>query len=390
MSDLHRTKVLIITGILPVADIIEKKDENDILLITEDNIKIFHSDIEFDYIFTSPKVNKILSLLSTKWRSYYKVQQQEQFGLRGRVINTLGIIMLPKKFFFRNILYNLSFWLNRNRIEYIIKKTQPTIIHAQSIGGNAFFAKKISKKYNIPYIVTLRGLNEHTDHLVIKTLESAKHLIAISPTQKRIAEKIIKETVNFIPHGVSDHFFTGNKEKTVTLPLRFMVVCRLLKLKNIDKVIKEISSFGENYTMDIYGEGPEKENLQTLIEQLNLTNRIKLKGYILNESLPYIYKEYDIFIMPSIPETLGRVYFEAMAGGLPVIASKDTGVDGIVTDGIHGYLVNHKDDKSLYKILNLIFSNPENIPIMRKHALELSKQFRWESISELLYNIYKN
>ena len=382
--------VLLITGILPVKDIKKKKDENDILLVTEDNIKIYYPNIEFHYIFTSPKVNKLLSLLSAKWKSYYNVQQQKQFHLRGKTMNTLGIIMLPKKFFFRNILYELSFWQNRNRIESIIKEAQPTVIHAQAVDGNAFFAKKISKKYKIPYVVTLRGLNAHTDHLVISNIKEAKHLIAISPTQKNIAEKIMKEKVDFIPHGVADHFFTGNNEKTITLPLKFIVVCRLLKLKNIDKVIRALSAFGGDYTLDIYGEGPEKENLQLLIEELNLTGRIKLKGYALNENLPVIFKEYDIFIMPSFPETLGRVYFEAMACGLPVIASKDTGVDGIITNGVHGYLVNHKDDKSLDNILNLIFSNPQSMLEMRKHALELVEQFRWKAISKLLYGIYEN
>lgn len=389
-SDSRAPSVLILTGILPVSEIERKKNENDILLVTEDNIKANYPGIRFHYIFTSPKTNRFLSLLSSKWASYYRVQKSKRFLLKGRTIHSLGIIMLPKKLFFRNILYAISFWLNRKLIESIIKETNPTAIHAQSVDGIAYFAKKISKKYDIPYIVTLRGLNLHADHLVIKNLIDAKHLVAISLTQKKIAERLVPNKINLIPHGIPEHFFS-NEVNTVSLsPIKLVVVCRLMKLKNIDKVIKSLSNIKKEYIFHIYGEGIEKENLQLLIKDLKLEDKIQLKGFIKNNELPETLKKYNIFVMPSFPETLGRVYLEAMACGLPVIASKGTGLDGMITDGEEGYMVDHKIPHSLDDILTGVFEDPEKLTEMKSKAAKLAEQFRWESISRKIYKLYVN
>lgn len=387
-ADSRVPSVLILTGILPVSEIERKKDENDILLVTEDNIKATYPDIRFHYIFTSPKTNKLLSLLSSRWASYYRVQQAKSFPLRGRTIHTLGIIMLPRKVFFRNMLYAVSFWLNRKTIEAIIKEAKPTVIHSQAVDGNAYFAKKISKKYKIPYIVTLRGLNFKADHLVAANLRDAKCLIAISTIQKNIAEKISSTKTELISHGIPGQFFKAQSIETSLSPLKFIVVCRLLKLKNIDKVIKCLSAIKHDYLFHIYGEGAEKENLQFLINELDLKEKIQLKGSVKNTDLPDILQQYNVFIMPSYPETLGRVYFEAMACGLPVIASKKTGIDGIITEGAEGFLVDHNNADSLNQILNRLFDEPERITEMRENAIKLARQFRWENVAKQLYEIY--
>src|SRR5690606_32504327 len=109
-----------------------------------------------------------------------------------------------------------------------------------------------------------------------------------------------------------------------------------------------------NFIFDIYGDGPEKEALEALVSKLGLSDRIFFKGYIANQILPEILIQYDIFMMPSYPETLGRVYFEAMACGLPVIGSVGTGIDGLIEDGVQGFLVDTRDNGFNDKINSIL------------------------------------
>jgi len=386
-------KVLIITGILPVSAIEYKKSENDILLVTEDEIKLRHQNFSFKYIFIFPYANKILSRISLKWKSYYKLKKQETFELKGRNLFLFPVFLLPKKVFFRNILTRLSVFLHRKRIEKLVNDFKPTVIHAQDADTGAYIARVLSKKYDIPYVVTLRSLNRISDDKVKKNLIHAKFLIGISSRQIAEARKIINKDVTFIPHGIGNHFF-NEVEKKVSTPLKLITVSRLLKLKNIDLVIKSLSTYEGDFIFDIYGEGPEKEDLSLLIEKMKLDEKVKIKGFIPNEDLPNIFQDYHLFVMPSFPETLGRVYFEAMASGLPVVATKNTGIDGLIIDGKEGFLLNPTNEidftQSFHDILFNFIENPLSYDIMSRNAKSFSEKFSWNNIVSKYIKLYKN
>jgi len=385
-------RILVITGILPVSAIEYKKTENDILLVTEDEIIKRHQNIFFQYIFTFPYANKTLSKISLKWKSYYELKKKKKFVLRGRELFLLPVFLLPKKLFFRNFLSRISILLHQNRIEKLINDIKPTIIHAQDADTGAYIARVLSKKYDIPYVVTLRSLNRISDDKVKMNLIHAKFLIGISSRQIADARKIINKDVTFIPHGIGNHFF-NEVEKKVSTPLKLITVSRLLKLKNIDLVIKSLSTYEGDFIFDIYGEGPEKEDLSLLIEKMKLDEKVKIKGFIPNEDLPNIFQDYHLFVMPSFPETLGRVYFEAMASGLPVVATKNTGIDGLIIDGKEGFLLNPTNEidftQSFHDILFNFIEKPLSYDIMSRNAKSFSKKFSWNNIVPEYIKLYK-
>src|SRR5690606_30797277 len=124
-------KILVITGILPVPAIEYKKTENDIHLVTEDEMIKRHRGISFQYSVTVLDANKALSKISLKWKSYYELKKKKKFVLRGRELFLLPVFLLPKKLFFRNFLSRISILLHQNRIEKLINDFKPTVIHAQ-------------------------------------------------------------------------------------------------------------------------------------------------------------------------------------------------------------------------------------------------------------------
>lgn len=383
------TKVLTITTILPIPEISRKKDENDIIFVTEDNIYEVDRSISFEYVFTFPFANRGLAFISEKWKSYYNLGKKFHYVLHKRSVFLLPVLMLPRKLGIRKWLYDLSFYFNKRRIEKIIVDVNPSVIHAQNADASAYLARKISDEYGIPYIVTLREVSD--DKLVVKNLLGASHLIAFSIQQKLITAELVSKDISFIPHGVADKFFKTEKEEDYRFDdgvIRFVSVCRLIKLKNLDLVIRTLSSISYPFVYDIYGDGPELGNLQLLVTELGLSNRVHFKGRVDNDAVAKLLNQYTVFVMPSFPESLGRVYFEAMAAGVPVISASGTGIDGIIKDRKEGFLVNLEEEGSLLDILKFVGSNRDYVMQMGVNARILAQSFDWRSIANKLVEVY--
>lgn len=377
-----RDKVLIITGILPVKDIAHKENENDILLVTESKITSSYKNIKFDYLFVFPYANKVLSIFSKRWKSYYKLGEKNTVFIGDKVIHVFPLILLPFKTSLRNLFIRIFLLFNRRKIEAIFKKVNPTVLHAQSADGSAYLAKLLSEKYNIPYYVTLRGINKYMDKYVYNNLKDAAKLIAISPIQQRFNPIEFKPKTLFIPHGVDDIFFT-NKTRSYNSHVKIISVARLIKLKNFDLLIKVLSKFERDFKLDIYGDGPERDRLKETIFHYGLQDKITLKGYVEYSKLPSIYPNYDLFVMISFPETLGRVYFEAMASNLPVVGSMNTGVDGLVNNYREGVLFDPFAQNFSYEFLDFLtkYSQDEELRnLMKSNARVLAEKFTWEEV----------
>ena len=137
----------------------------------------------------------------------------------------------------------------------------------------------------------------------------------------------------------------------------------------------------------IFGTGKEKNNIEKLIKKYNLQKKIKLCGNIAHNK---IYKELDkndIFILPSVNESFGISYLEAMARGLIIIGSKNTGIDGIIDNNINGYLVN-SDINEIVQVLNKIKN--ENQDELIKNSLLNIKNYEKNKIIEDYINIIKS
>src|SRR5690606_20888394 len=102
----NKIRVLVLTSIIPTDKISKKKDENDILFVTEDKVNQLNNNIIFNYLFIIPRTNSLFRFLSKKWNSYYSLQKDEYFFSYGRKIFILPQIILPKRSSFRKLYFN--------------------------------------------------------------------------------------------------------------------------------------------------------------------------------------------------------------------------------------------------------------------------------------------
>lgn len=195
--------------------------------------------------------------------------------------------------------------------------------------------------------------------------------------------------------GIPDEYFENINIELVTQGIKsgYLYVGRLIKRKNVDisiKALKEVYG-NQNFTFNIIGIGDEKSNLECIIEKDNLNKNIKLLGYLPREEVIKLMDESEVFIMISDNETFGLVYLEAMSRGCIVIASKDSGVDGIIKDGYNGFLCEQGNKEELKKVLKKIRRlSAEDKKIISQNAIKTAFNFRDSCVAELyLENVLK-
>lgn len=143
------------------------------------------------------------------------------------------------------------------------------------------------------------------------------------------------------PSGIDEELII-KKEWQEKEKLKVLTCGQFIKRKNIDKVIKACEKF-ENLDLTVIGSGKQK------LEKLS--DKTKFLGQIAYKEVLAEMRNADIFILPSKNETFGMVYLEAMASGCITVCSKNDGVDGIIRDGINGFLSENVEE-TLERILN--------------------------------------
>lgn len=151
-------------------------------------------------------------------------------------------------------------------------------------------------------------------------------------------------------------FIPSNKNKTISL----ISVARLIKLKRIDlaiKMAKELKDKGYDFKYSIYGDGPEKENLENLIKTYNLEQFVFLKGNLPNDEIQKKMQDSDIFIFTSNQrEGWGAVINEAMGNNCAVVVSDKVGAANyLIKNGKNGLIFRSGNYHDLTIKVELLF-----------------------------------
>lgn len=141
----------------------------------------------------------------------------------------------------------------------------------------------------------------------------------------------------------------------------------------------------------ICGEGIEKVPLAERAEHLGIEARVHLLGF--REDIPDILKASDAMVFPSLREGLGLVAVEAMASGLPVIASDNRGTREYMQDGVNGYVVWKNDvdgtAESIKKLYHMWTKDKASYHQMQQNCLKTAERFSSENVSRTMRQIYE-
>ena len=258
---------------------------------------------------------------------------------------------------------------------------------------------RLSEIYSVPHIVGLHSSCLHSIKLYKKILSRSDSIACRSYSIKR---RFLEELPEF-----GDKAFIANsgiekdkilKEmdfitKSVAIKsnvIKIISVCGLIPRKNIDRVISALSGLPSHieWYYTIIGEGPEKERLERLAHSLTIDDKVSFTGYIENSRVYEFLDESNVFAMVSSLETFGLSYLEAMARGNIVIGTKGWGVDGIVIDGVNGYLCDEASvDNVRTKIMEIITMSSTERRSMQDNIFETIKDYTNEKMSQVYFEV---
>lgn len=219
--------------------------------------------------------------------------------------------------------------------------------------------------------------NAKYDKLFKKILPQFDEIIAVSPGVEQIFNEIYHlENKTRVIYNLIDtnKIINKSKEKTdIKLDkndLNFVSVGRLHDQKGYDILIEVINELNinkllpDNFKFRLYGDGPNKESLQSLIKDYHLEDKILLQGKVMN---PYKYlKNSDLFILPSRYEAFGLVIIEAMTLGVPVLATENHATNKIIKNKENGYITENSY-QGLYNGLKYLLNNLDEIENYKKN-----------------------
>ena len=225
----------------------------------------------------------------------------------------------------------------------------------------------------------------------------ANHVIAVSKGAAKDLEEFIGiSNVCYIPNPISvDEISSIKKNRSLPHPWfeeaepTILAAGRLTKPKSFSTLIRALSriqSRGRSCRLIIIGEGEVRDDLETLIRNLDLEDTISLPGFVDN---PYEFmREADVFALSSRWEGFGNVLVEAMACGTPVVSTDcPNGPAEILENGRWGHLVSVGDDRLLAQAILDTLDDP---PVTPDRLVERAKDFSPEKIAEKYLGVINN
>ena len=225
---------------------------------------------------------------------------------------------------------------------------------------NKVVNKDFVKTYDsFDYLIDLKKSEKFTNELKMAHF----HIVASNFAKRALLfNNVLNDKIILVPYGVDTEKFKPSKRKDSN-SLNILYVGAFDQRKGIAQILnaaKEINK--KDIIFNLVGGNVNKHN--DLFIPFN--QFVNFKGSVPSSIINSIYAENDVFIFPSIGDGFGLVILEAMASGLPVIASRNCAGPDIIQDGYNGFLIDEGDCKSLKERILWFYDNPSMLQDMSK------------------------
>lgn len=288
--------------------------------------------------------------------------------------------------------------------EIVKKEGKVDVIHAHSAFWGGISALYISRKYNIPLVLTEHSslkyavyARESYKKYIYEVYEKADELIAVGTGLKNEIKGYVDRDISVIPNMVDLNLFNdkGNyDEEKDNKCFNYFSVSFLVEGKGMETLIKSFAEAfkdKDNVTLRIGGDGPVRETLDKLICEYGVQDKVKLLGTLSRKQVAEEMKKCDAFVLASEHETFGVVYIEALACGKPVIGTYNGGAEDIIKD-YNGILAEKNDVESLKRALLQMkdkYNTYDKNEIREKTILSYSEKVLVEKLKGVYKKVYE-
>ncbi|MBS4167835.1 glycosyltransferase [Parachlamydia sp. AcF125] len=344
---------------------------------------------------------EVRPLRDWKWAQGLKNYFQSSFAIEDHIptYRRHGWNLFPKM-----IKQQMRFWIAQADSlmkRYVAKQGLPALIHAHSVLWGGIAAQVLSKKWKIPYVVTEHftgilkekpfstGLEDCWSKPYIReAYRHATYVFSVGRALKVVIEKCAGREVQVLPNCFDADFFTLASQEKKRSPFRFFCLAHLTANKNYPLLLKAFQlayQHNPHICLEIGGAGELKKGLEQMARDYKIASAVHFLGPLSRGEVLKAMHRANAFVLPSNFETFGVVLIEALATGLPLIATRCGGPEDIVTEDV-GILVPLNDSQALAEAMKNIQYNCYEPEVLRNSAIN---RFSRQVVTQKLIQFYR-
>ncbi len=275
-----------------------------------------------------------------------------------------------------------------------------------SYAGFAAFLFKRKYPY-VPHILTIQEGDHFERRAGIfkpafkRIFGSADYIQTISNFLSDWAESMgARCPIVVVPNAVDVQHFSEKADEASLVALKktlgkkdgdiFLITTSRLTLKNgIEDIIDALTYLPPNVKLLILGIGELERSLKAKTSKLLLGERVNFLGYVPHSKMPSYLHVSDIFIRPSLTEGLGNSFLEAMASGIPVIATPVGGIPDFLVDGETGLFCDVRNPKSITQKVEKLIKDRESRDYIVRNGIEMVKsKYSWKIVATKMKDLF--
>jgi rhamnosyl/mannosyltransferase len=286
-------------------------------------------------------------------------------------------------------------------LRQLLRKPRGAVVHlhiAQAFVPEMVYAAHLLR--GLPYVAQLHLdvgpsgkagflLRVYKPLILKRVLRGAARVVVFSQEQRAaVAAKYSVDAARIavVPNGVDDVFLhTG--PRFPHLKPRLLFVGRLSVQKNLPQLLRALDGISDQFETTLVGEGELEAQLRQAARDLGLKN-VQFHGRADGPELRELYRNADVFVLPSEREGMPLVLLEALAMGLPIVATDVPGNRDLVSDGQNGLLIPLGDAAALRQALLSFTTDPERYRRMSETSRRRAERYSWQAVSAEFEQIY--
>jgi len=287
-----------------------------------------------------------------------------------------------------------------------IRELQPDVIHAH-FGYDAYKLIGPAQKNNVPLVVSFYGSDVSRlpsefgwQKRYKKLADAGSHFIAATEFMKGqlIDLGFPEDKITVVPFGINLSDFSFREDYNPTDQV--MMIGRMVEKKGFEYAIRAVSELQKRdqpVTLNLFGDGPLRDDLENLAKKLELNGQVHFHGYRPISEIMQKLDEHSVLLAPSVTaedgdkEGLPNTILEGMAKGIPVVATKHAAIPEAIQNGKTGFLTHERNIEQISDKISYIIQGADNIDEIRSAARKYIEEHH--SVKRMVYNaesIYKS
>ncbi len=280
-----------------------------------------------------------------------------------------------------------------------------TLVHSHFLYSDGAVALALHRRFGLPYVVSVRNTDVNVfmrarpdlRWVCRDVIAHASAVVFVTPAYRQVLRDYLPAAAraqfdakaHIVPNGISGFWLDGAVPlRPAGDTLRLLYVGDFSRNKNIATTLRATALLNgvRRATLTLVGAGGDgEEQIAAMLASGSFSFVSRLGRVDDARALRDIYRAHDIFVMPSLRETFGVAYVEALSQGLPVVFTRGQGIDGYFRSGTVGEAVDPRDANEIRAAIEALAGR---LAAIRAECVQQARSFAWPKVAGTYFDLY--